>query len=277
MDTYLIAMIAAFGCALCNGIAAVLQKISADKEKIADSLDVRLLFKLLQDKPYIIGLFLDLLGWILTLVAVHYLPLFLAEAIIAFSIVVTALTEKIFRHQDISTKSYIMIGVIVVGLVLLIIASSSQEAKSISSLVRYLIVFSPVPVAIIAYFFARSKKYLSAIILAVLGGIAFGGTSIAGRVFKLSAPYWHTILNPITLTIIVSGTLGLLLFSIALQRAKATTTNAAMTTSQIVVPTIIGVLVFGDAARNGMWYLVVIGILLAVTGVTLLSLEQKTD
>ena len=277
MDTYAIAMTAAFACAICNGTAAVLQKISADKENNTNSLDVGLLWKLAQDKPYIIGLTLDLVGWVLTLIAVHYLPLFLVEAILAFALVVTALIERLFRHQHISIRSYMMIGVIVLGLVLLIIASSSQFAKPISDLVRYLIVFSPIPIVIASYFFAGSKKYLSAIILAVLSGIAFGGTSTAGRIFNFSKPYWNALYNPITLTIIISGILGLLLFSIALQRAKATTVNAAMTTSQVVVPTIIGVLFFGDSARNGMWYLVILGIILAIVGVTFLSLDQRVS
>lgn len=277
MSTYLLALLAAFACALCNGIAAVLQKVSADKEKTVESLDAKLLWRLIQDKPYIIGTSLDFIGWIFTLIAVQYLPLFLVESVIAFGIVVTALVERIFRHQAISLKSYVMIVIIVIGLILLALASTSQRAKPISDSVKYFLLIMPVPIALVSIFVAKNKAYIATISLAILSGLAFGGTSIVGRIFRFSHPLWQTIYSPVTLAIIVSGVLGILLFSVSLQRAKATIVNAAMTTSQTVVPAIIGIIFFGDAARNGMWYLVVLGTLLALLGVTFLSLGQGSN
>ena len=65
-----LAVLAAAGVALANGIAAVLEKIGADKTAEAQSLKVGLLLKLLSDWPYLLGLALDGVAWILTLVAV---------------------------------------------------------------------------------------------------------------------------------------------------------------------------------------------------------------
>jgi drug/metabolite transporter (DMT)-like permease len=276
MDTYLLAMVAAFACAICNGTAAVLQKVSADKQKNVSTLDVSLLWRLLQDTPYIVGIALDLLGWLLTLVAVHFLPLFLVEAIIAFGIVVTAIIERLFRKQKISTKSYLNIGLIVIGLIILIITSNTNQATHISQLVKYLIIFSPLVVATLGFILVKGKRSINTILLAILSGIAFGGTSIGGRIFEFSHPLWQTIYRPLTLTIVVSGILGILLFSIALQRAKATIVNASATVSQTIVPTIIGIAFFGDTAKSGQWYLVIIGIALALVGVTFLSLSSES-
>ena len=275
MPNYFIPMFAALACALCNGTAAVLQKISADKEKKVNSLDARLLARLFRDKPYIIGVVLDLLGWSFTLYAVQYLPLFLVEAIIAANIVITALIERLFRHQIIRSKSYQAIVIIVVGLVLLAIASSPEKSEPISNILRWLIVLTPIPIALAGYILARSKNYRASIGLAVVGGLAFGGTSVVGRIFRLSNPVWHTIYSPLVFALIASGVLGILLFSIALQRAQATVINATMTASQTVIPAIIGAVFLGDHARAGLGYVVVLGICLALGGIAFLASDMR--
>ena len=276
MDTYVLSLFAAIACALCNGTTAVLQKISADKHKNVNTLDARLMWRLFQDKPYITGVLLDLLGWVFTLIAVQYLPLFLVGAIIASGIIVTALIEQLFLHQRISFKSYAAIIIILIGLVLLSLASSSEKSKPISDLTKYIILSIPIPIAVISYVLARRKNYQVTILLGILSGIAFSGTSIVGRIFRFSHPIWHTIYSPLILSILASGVLGLLLFSIALQRAKATIINATMSTSQTIVPAIIGIAFFGDLARNGMWYLVIVGTIVALMGATILATNQSS-
>ncbi|MDB5176239.1 MAG: hypothetical protein JWM81_1097 [Candidatus Saccharibacteria bacterium] len=275
MHNYLIPVLAAFACALCNGVAAVLQKMSADKEKNGHSLDVRLLWRLLQDRPYIIGTTLDLLGWLLTLVAVQHLPLFLVEAIIASNIIVTALIERLYRRIVITSKSYVAIVSILVGLTLLAVASLPGKAEPVSTLLRWMVVLTPIPVALLGYVLARRRSYKTALGLAALGGLAYGTTSVMGRILTITHPFWHIIYNPLMVGIIVSGALGILLFSIALQRAQATTVNATMTSSQIVIPAIIGITFLGDTARSGLWYLVIIGTLLALGGVISLAKNPK--
>ncbi len=271
MPNAFIPMLAAFACALCNGTAAVLQKISADKEKNVTSLDARLLWRLFQDMSYVSGIGLDVLGWILTLYAVHYLPLFLVEAIIAANIVITALIERLFRHQEINRWSYFAIIIILVGLILVAIASSAGRSEPISNVVRWIIIFSPLPLGIAGYILARLKSYRSTVGLAILSGLAFGDTSVIGRIFSVSHPLWHTFYNPLIYSLLVSGSLGVLLFSTALQRAQATVMNATMTASQILIPAVVGIAFLGDNARNGLWYLVVLGCSLSLGGVIVLA------
>src|SRR5487761_1207014 len=113
--TLWLALLSAFGCALCNGIAAVLQKISADKETKIMSLHAGSLLRLLQDRPYVVGIILDIVAWILTLVAAHSLPLFIVQPIIAFSVVVTVSIESLFFHRKLTRETNFAIGIIVVG------------------------------------------------------------------------------------------------------------------------------------------------------------------
>ena len=268
MHQFLLPILAAFACALCNGTAAVLQKISADKEKKVSSMDAGLLWRLFQDKPYIAGITLDIIGWVATLYAVHYLPLFLVEAIIAANIVVTALIERFFRHRSLGRAVYAATIIIVLGLVALSFASSPEKAEPVSNVLRWTIVLIPLLLGSLGYFLARFHSYRTSIGLAVIGGLAFGGTSVAGRIFSFSRPLWHTVYNPLIFALVASGAIGILLFSIALQRAQATVINATMTASQTLIPAIVGITFLGDDARNGLWYLVVIGTALVLGGVT---------
>jgi drug/metabolite transporter (DMT)-like permease len=276
MHNLTIPLIAIFACALCNGAAAVLQKISADKEVGVKSLDVRLIWRLLHDLPYVGGIVLDILGWLLTLYAVRYLPLFLVEAVIASNIIITALIERLFRHQKLQAKSYLAIILILTGLVMLAFASSPERAAPISDLLRWLIILTPIPIGFVGFILAKKQSRLSAIGLATLGGLAFGCTSVLGRVFNFSKPVWHTIYSPAVFAILASGGLGILLFSTALQRAQATTVNASMTASQTLIPAVIGIAFLGEDARNGLWFLVVLGSVTTLGGVIALT-SNKTS
>ncbi|MDL2341479.1 MAG: hypothetical protein QFB87_00155 [Patescibacteria group bacterium] len=273
MHLYILPLIAALLCAVCNGSAAVLQKISADKEKNVQSLDAGLLWRLAQNKTYLAGIVLDILGWVFTLYAVHYLPLFLVEAIIAANIVFTALLERFVRHQALSRKAYTAISIILAGLVLIALASAPEKAHPISRFIELLILLSPLPIALAGLLLARSKRYIACIGLAALGGLSFGDTSIIGRIFSPSIPLWHTLYSPQVFALIASGTLGVLLFSIALQRAQATIVNATMSASQTLIPALVGIVFLGDRARGGLWYLIFVGGALAFSGLFILTIK----
>lgn len=275
--SYLSPVLAAFACAICYGTAAVLQKISADKEKPASSLDARLLLRLFRDKPYAGGIALDILGWLLTLYAVQHLPLFLVEAIIAANIAVTALIERAFRRHILRPAAYLALTVILAGLVLLALAASPERAAPISSTLRWLIVAALIPIGLAGASLVRRRGQPAAIGLAILGGCAFAGTSIVGRIFSFSHPVWHTIYSPLTLALMASGILGILLFSTALGRAQATVINAAMTASQVLIATVIGIVFLGDYARSGRWSVMILGSSLTLAGVVVLALGSKTQ
>ncbi len=271
MTSILLPVVAAVTCALCNGSAAVLQKIGADKVQTVSSLDATLLWRLFKNKRYTAGIVLDLIGWSLTLYAVQYLPLFFVEAVLAASIVVTALLERFTQHRLLPRRAYVAIGLIMLGLVLLALAASLDRADPISQTLKIIITFSALPLGLVGWFLAGRKSNRSALALAAVGGFSYGITSVIGRIFEFSQPLWHTIYSPLVFGLISSGAIGILLFSTALQRAQATTVNAAMTASQTVFPAIIGIVFLGDSARNGLWSLVISGGLLALSGVLLLA------
>jgi drug/metabolite transporter (DMT)-like permease len=269
-------MLAALACAVCNGSAAMLIKVSADKERNVAALDVRLLIRLLQNKRYLLSIVLNIIGWAFCLFALQYLPLFLVGAIIAANIVITALLEKAFLKQEIRQKSYVSICTVLAGLTLLAVAAAPTKAKPLGHGMLLSMVLAPVLIALIGYALSRWKNYRSTCSLAVLSGLSFGVTSVAGRALHITPPVHQILTNPLLIVIVACTVLGSLIFSTALQRAQATVMNAFMSASQTLVPAAAGLLFLGDSARTGFGFLIALGSLLVVGGVVHLALQQQT-
>jgi drug/metabolite transporter (DMT)-like permease len=273
--TYTLSLAAAFGCAVCNGVAAILQKVSADREDNVKGLDAGLMLKLVKDLPYLIGVMLDVSGWILTFIAVRYLPLFLVESIIAANIAVTAIIERFLLRKPLPGTAYITIGFMLLGLVLVAISAAPASAGTLS-LAETCVLFVIVAVVILAgAFFAKNSSPRSATILAGLAGISFGLTSVASRVFRPAHPLWHNLYNPYISILIIAGTLGIFLFSVALQRAHATVLNASMTATQTLIPALIGIVLLEDKARAGHWVYVILGTSITTGAAILLALQYN--
>jgi drug/metabolite transporter (DMT)-like permease len=265
------ALLSAVGCALCNGIAAVLQKVSADKEARATTLQASLFFKLLQDWPYLLGTTLDGLAWILTLIAVHSLPLFVVQPIIAFSVVITALVERFAFKRVLNRQGLIAIGLIVAGLLLLAITAAPETAQPVGAAVRWVIIVAPVLIAAAGAVCVRIQKDYAVTTMAALSGLGFGGTAVVGRMLSFELPYWRILISPLFISLVAYGLVGILLFTIALQRQRASVVNATMITFETLAPIVIGLLFLGDHPRSGLWIIMVIGGIVAVTGTLLFT------
>ena len=269
-----LALLAAVGVAICNGTAAVLEKISADKQAQAKTLRLTLLARLLGDWPYLLGLILDIVAWPLTLVAVHALPLFVVQPIVALSVVVTLIIDKLVLHKTLSKQTLGAILIIFVGLSVLSVSASTQKAHVVSQLVKWLIVFAPILLAAAGAWFVRLKQHAS-VLLAGLSGLAFGGTSITGRMLVFTHPFWHVLVNPLLWSLFAYGLIGILVFTLALQRHHASIVNATMVAFETLAPITIGIILLGDRPRHGDWLLVVFGVALALLGTLLISIGSS--
>jgi|GEM_PF-593609 len=265
-----IAIAAALGCAICNGIASVLQKVSADKEKKVTSLHARLFIRLLHDLPYIAGLAIDGIAWILTLIAVHYLPLFVVQPITAFSVVVTIMIERVFFRRRLNRSNLLSIGLIILGLLLLAFTATPETAHPVANTTKWLIALAPLVLAAAGSYFVKRREEYATAVLAGLSGLGFGGTAVVGRMLEFDRPYWHLLYNPLFFSIIAYGLIAILLFTVALQRQHASIVNGVMITFETLGPAIIGLLFLGDHPKGDMWIVMVVGAIVAVAGTLLL-------
>ncbi len=272
-----LAILAAIGVAVFNGIAVILEKVGADQQKTAVSLHPMLLWKLRNNIPYLIGIVLDLSAWILTLIAVHRLPLFLVQPIIACSIIVTVAVESYLFKRKPNIRFLLSIGIILIGLIMLALVSSPERSQTISINLKWFISLIPLVLLAIGSFYTKNQKKYSTYILAAIGGLGFGGVSIAARAEFLSRPYIHLLLNPLSWSIIGYGIVGILFFTIALQRASASVVNAIMIVCETLFPIFIGLTFLGDHPKNSLWLLMSIGVVLTISGTSLIAINYDKN
>jgi hypothetical protein len=115
------------------------------------------------------------------------------------------------------------------------------------------------------------------VLLAALGGLAFGGTAIAARGLEIPHPWWHLVTDPVALALAAYGALGMLLFATALQRGVVTTATGALFAAQTVGPALVGLLVLGDHARPGWEWAAVAGFVVAVVASVVLALTSDME
>jgi drug/metabolite transporter (DMT)-like permease len=269
-----LALLAAFGCSVSTGVAAVLQKVSADQEERVSSLHIGLLWRLLDDWPYLIGLALDGASFLLTVVAAQNLPLFVAEPVIAINVVITALIERLLFQRRLPRVAWLAIAGILVGLTLLALSGSSERAHATALAVRWTVILLPLGVAAAGAWVATRNQQSATVALGVLAGIAFGGTAVAARMLVVPHPFWQILLSPLLWAMLAYGFVGLLMFTIALQRSHASIVAAATTAAQSIVPIVIGIALLGDSPRDGTWALAVAGMVLTLTGTLAIALTE---
>jgi drug/metabolite transporter (DMT)-like permease len=70
------------------------------------------------------------------------------------------------------------------------------------------------------------------------------------------------------------GLVGLLLFTIALQRSHASVVGASTTAAQSIVPIVVGIAFLGDSPRNGAWAVAVAGMVLTLAGTLAIAVTK---
>ncbi len=273
---YILAILAACGAAISNGIAICLEKISADKKSKENKLRINFLISLLHDWPYVIGIVLDLTGWFLTLIAVHILPLFIVQPIIALSVIIAVVVDATLRHRKPKHNLYYPMVMVFGGLIMLGISASPEKAHAVNTLFKWIVILGPFLIAVLGQILTHIDNKLSTFSLAGISGVAFGFTAIAGRLLKWGHPYWKIIDQPLLWAIIVYGVLGLLILTVALQRHLASSINAIVVAFETIVPIVLGIFFLGDRPRLGLWPLVSIGLALAIAGTIAISLDENT-
>lgn len=262
---------------LCNGISTVQQKIGADRERNIHAFDLTFLWRLLKNAQYSLGTSLEIIAYVLSLVALRVLPLFLVQSIIAASIIVTAMGERLFLHKKLSKQTYSALGIVLVGLILLAVSAISGHATVSNQTDRVLVAVLPILLALLGLVFIYMQSQVSAIILAALGGLAFGNTSTIGRILVYPHPFWKLIENPLLGSLIFSAILGQYLFTVSLQRISATKSNGVMIAMQTLGPALFGLLLFDDRIRPGFQGIVVLGILLVIMGAGLTAIDEAPE
>lgn len=268
----ILAYSAALISALCYGLGSVLQSIGAKRVEAGAGIELGGLSKIARQGPYLIGLGLDAVGWLTSLVALFRLPLFVVQAVVAGSVGFVVIFSSLFEHARPTRRQVMFIVVLCVGLLGLAVTGAPEAATVPPGWFAPAMWIGVIVIAVAGFMTPRLiTSDTAASVLGALAGLAFGGTALCARSFS-SGLHLHDTLHPLAWALVAYGAVGMVLFATALQRGAVTVTTAWLFTAETVCPALIGMWVLGDRARAGFAALAVISFVVTVVAAVCLTL-----
>ncbi|GAB2567507.1 hypothetical protein [Microlunatus antarcticus] len=255
--------VAAFVALLGYGVGSVLQSVGA--RQTAEVTGLGGVTRILRQLPYLLGLGLDGVAFLANVVALQRLPLFLVQSILVGSVGVTAVIAA-FRGQRLGGKDWASLGALGAGLVLLCVTADPRPAAPLALPGQWVLLGATVVPVALGLVGLRLRGRPAAAVLAAAAGLAWTGVALASRAFSAEPLTWAALAHPLVWTVVVQGVLGTVFFALALQRGDVTTVTAVTFMLELLVPSLLGLWLFGDGVLPGLGPVAVLGFVLAVGG-----------
>jgi len=251
-------------------IAAVLASVGYGTASVLEALAARKATgtKIYIHPLYLIGLGLDAVAWICSLVALQHLTLFTVQAIVASSLLVTIFLARKAFSTPMRSATWAAMGLMVAGLVLLALSTGAQRPSSTPASLELVLIGALV---IIGGGVLVGHRWFSPMVLSVLAGLAASVAALAGRGLQLPVHWWMLIASPMIWVVVLSGALAMIGYTRALETGAVSAVTAVFTAVEVIIPGLIGMLVFGDAARPGWEVAKFVALALAIGAVLWLA------
>jgi drug/metabolite transporter (DMT)-like permease len=247
-------------------VASVLQAIGAGRRSGT-------LYSLV-DPVYLTGVVLDLLAWLASLVSLRTLAVYQVQSVLAGSIAVTALLARLVLRHRLRRVDLAAIGVTVGALAVLAASSGSQPPAVLSSALAWSLALGSVPVALLGAAAVRADAPGAA---GALAGLGFGGAALCARAIAVPAdlPQHFTRLgaDPLVWGLAGYGVTGMLLYAQALEHGALGPVTALMWITEVIAPSLVGLLLLGDTVRAGWLPAALVSVLAAVASAAVLAVS----
>jgi hypothetical protein len=263
-------LLGALAASVCFGVATVLQAIAARNTHAGQGVDPRLLIRLAGQLPYVIGVLLDLVGFVAELAALRSLPLFVVQAVIAANLAVTAVVASQVMKLRLTGREWTAVVVVCVGLALLGLSAGHERAAHVSTGLRWALLGGVVVLLAVGMAAGRLKGKARSAVLGLVAGLGFGAVAVSARALTSLSPL-DLLRDPTTYAMGLGGVTAMLFYATALQRGSVTTTTAAVVVAETLVPAAIGIWLLGDQTRHGYVPVALAGFVLAVVGTLALA------
>ncbi|MCP3816673.1 hypothetical protein NLX86_00525 [Streptomyces sp. A3M-1-3] len=274
----LIGLLTAVAASICYGTGSVLQAVgsrkSARREAAATGLtqhggpSLSSTAKAAMTWEFIVGTILDFVGFGLGALAARMLPLFLSQTVISANLVITAVLSVKLLGITLTRKEWTSIGVVCSALVLLATAAGPEGSGHTPLSTHWWLLAVSVLLMVGGTAVVRLLGGRAAILAGLLSGLGFGALGVGVRILNGIDPYdlGALLCDPALYAILVAGTGGMYLHTVALQIGSVNGATAALVVGETVLPGMIGVWWLGDTSRPGFAWLAVAGFVLAVAG-----------
>jgi drug/metabolite transporter (DMT)-like permease len=223
---------------------------------------------------YLLGLTLDIGGWVLTVLALRYMPIVAVQAIVAGQVGITVVASHWVFDTPLRRIDLVAAGANIVGLALLV-ASASIEDREVTASTAGVVALIATLVVLAVVGITLAIRTRQALVMAFLAGLAFGGTAVAVRMVDLRGPFGaivgQVLTDPIVWALLGYAALGLGLYTVALGRGSVGPVVAVLAVTETLVPGLLGLIALGDGVRPGWVPWFVVGLVLALGGVVVLA------
>ncbi|MGY0234505.1 hypothetical protein [Longispora urticae] len=256
---------AALLAAICYGAASVLQAIAARDTPAGDGVDPRLVVRVMRQTPFLLGLGLDTAGFGLQFWALRSQPVFVVQAALAASLAVTAVVATVALRLRLSVPQWVAVAAVCGGLALLGLSAGAESARPAGFAFRIALLPAAALLGVLGLAALRLPVRLRSATLGLVAGLAFGVVALAARSVTSFAP-GRLIREPAVYAMALGGVVAFLYLTTGLQRGAVTTVTAGLVIGETVLPSVLGVAVFGDGTRAGFVPVAVVGFALALAG-----------
>lgn len=263
-----VSWVAAVVCCLGYGIGSVLQSVGA--KRAATVTGVSGIAAIVTQLPYLLGLGADGVAFVANVVAARDLPLFLVQSVMAASIGVTAIIAAM-RGARLGKRDWTALGALGAGLVLLALSASADTPVAADFGVEWAILASCALPSLMGAAGLRLAGRRSWIVLSIAAGLGFSVVGVASRGLGALPVTPQLLTHPLLWSLIAGGVLAMVFFAIALQRGPVTAVTGISFVIEVVLPSITGLLLFGDRVGPGLGPLAGLGFALATAGTIALA------
>ena len=267
-------LVAAVVAAVCYGVASVMQAVAARAAShrpapgtaeagTTPGVDPGLLVRMLGQWRFVASLGLDTLGFLAQLVALHRLPLFAVQAMIAANLAVTAVVATWLIGAVLRWREWIAVGGVVTGVGLLGSSAGPEGASQASVVFKLALIVAIAGLALLGLAAGRLPDPLRTPALGLIAGTGYGVLGVAARVLNSFAPL-SLLRDPATYALIAAGIVSFLFYASALEAGSVTVATAAVVLAETLPPSAVGVVFLGDRTRPGMTGVAIAGFALAV-------------
>lgn len=260
----------ALAAAVCYGVASVVQAVAV-RHLTRAAAGTGWLARAWAGRWYAVGLALDGLGFLASVVALRTLPLFLVQALVAASIGVTAVLAAAFLGVALSRAQVGALVVIAAGLTALAGSAPEQAARGLAGVGPWLLLLGVLPLVVAMVAATRGTRPSAFVLLAVAAGLGFAGVGISARVLVIPSPWWHVVGDPALWALAAYGVQSTVCYGMALAKGSVTVATGLTLGVETVVPGAIGLAALGDHVRPGWGPVAAAGFALALAGCLVLA------
>ncbi|QDY80682.1 hypothetical protein [Streptomyces qinzhouensis] len=265
-------MVCALAATCCYGTASVLQAIGARSVKTdtGPGVDPVLPLRALRHGPYVAGLGLDCVGFVLQIIALRSIPLYAVGASLAAGLAVTAVVAAWLLKTRLTPAEWSAVAAVCAGLAMIALASGAEGNRAGPAVLRWCLLGAALLVLVVGGLAGRLPPGPRALLLGVGAGAGFGVVAVAVRLIdSLALP--RLLGNPALYALALGGAAGFLLLTSAFQRGSVIVATAGMILAESAGPAVVGIVWLGDRPRTGLEWLAVTGFAAAVTGALALT------